>query len=265
MTTSSTGNRSICSKRSSTTSTSTTKQSTSTLTTSTISSTIYSTTSSALSLTTVTAQINFNININVNNIAQLQTLMNYLSDPSIDVSACISNCSSGNGYCANQLINNYKLYCICKQGYYGYACENTLSDYTTMNCLNGGTLVNNIINNTLTSSCLCPNDTLGASCESKIDPCQNETCSDHGNCYVEQNTNLVKCKCIILFYGDKCELQSSELKTIKTVISVTTKVAIGAICAFFSIFMLMDVSSILIKRKRKLINLKKKRNRVRFY
>ena len=215
-----------------------------------------STLSSSLALSTATFQVNFSLNLN--NIAQLQNILKYLSDPNIDVSACISNCTSGKGFCSNQLIDNYKLYCVCNQGYYGYACESTLTDFTTMVCLNGGTLVNNLINGTVTSSCLCPNGTFGASCENKINPCQNETCYGHGSCYVDPNTNLAKCKCILLFYGDKCEFQSNELKNIKTAINVTTIVAICIICSFYCLFILIDIANILIKRKIKPIGPKNK-------
>ena len=179
------------------------------------------------------------------NITDIQVTISYLTF--LDITACLTECSSGRGYCSSDLTNGDQLVCVCFPGYYGNACENTLSDYTTMVCLNGGTLVNNLMNETLTSSCLCPNGTFGDSCENKIDPCQNETCSDHGNCYLKQ-INETACKCNLYFHGDKCEFQSNELKTIKTLTTLTSYIAIATIIAFYSIIICMDVLKFLMRR-----------------
>jgi hypothetical protein len=141
----------------------------------------------------------------------------------------------------------------------GYACQTDTRPCSSNPCLNNATCVDfsnsmnykmSAIIDTNSSSfyCLCDEYYEGSYCESKIDLCRNETCSNNGICY--ESNNLPKCKCFNMYYGDKCESQSNELKTIKAIISYTTIIAIVIIILFYSCFAMMDLTKFCCKNKR---------------
>ena len=112
-----------------------------------------------------------------------------------------------------------------------------------------------------TFQCVCNKYFEGAYCEAKINVCQNETCSSHGNC-VDLN-NEPKCECFNLYEGDKCETATSTLQTIKTVVSVSSLIAIGVVIGFYMSIILMDLSKLFscnkrIKKKKKLTKIHKR-------
>jgi hypothetical protein len=87
-------------------------------------------------------------------------------------------------------------------------------------------------------SCQCGNLYYGEYCQFKIDVCENETCSKNGFCKDFNNKPL--CVCFALFFGDQCQTQSAELKTIKQTVTGASGVAITIIALFFATFISMD-------------------------
>ena len=248
-----------------TTQTSTTSTSTSTTTTSSTSSSSSTTststsTTTTTTLTTTTSYSIINIILSLNSTFDLvqldptQTIE--LLNSNYDLSGCIVNCTN-NGQCKFDSINT-KFICSCFSNYMsGYACQIDTRPCSSNPCLNNATCVDysNSGNNSMaallgTNSssfyCSCGKYYKGTYCESKIDLCQNETCSNNGNCF--EFNNMPKCKCFSMYSGDKCETQSSELKNVKTIISYTTILAIITIVLFYSSFILMDATKYSFKK-----------------
>jgi hypothetical protein len=168
---------------------------------------------------------------------KIQLMSNY------DMSACMLNCS-GNGVCK---FSNNKYSCICFPDYVGEKCQTNSRPCTNYPCLNNGECFDflNVNQTILTNqkvwdfSCNCSQFYFGERCESKINVCQNETCSGNGHCF--DNSSVATCKCFIYFSGPRCEIEESQLKTIKQVISVTAITAILLISAFYLSFFVMDI------------------------
>ncbi|RNA05564.1 neurogenic locus notch -like protein [Brachionus plicatilis] len=142
-----------------------------------------------------------------------------LSQLNLDMNDCLSNCS-GNGKC--KVSNSLKFECECFKNYVGTKCHiNTLACNSNP-CRNNATCIDNINNRTYTCKCM-SNDNrsslfYGLNCEKKIDVCQNETCSGNGVCY--DGGFEPKCKCFSKYSGDKCQIESQEMKTIKAIIAL---------------------------------------------
>ena len=95
----------------------------------------------------------------------------------------------------------------------------------------------------------------GVYCENKINICTNETCSNNGIC--DDLNNLPNCKCFSMFEGETCSIESSQLTTIKLVISLSSIIAIIVIICFYLIILIMDLLKYCLmvkqrKRKRKI-------------
>ena len=97
-------------------------------------------------------------------------------------------------------------------------------------------------------SCLCNQNYYGAYCEFKVDLCHNETCSNHGQCI--DLDDRPRCQCFSLYEGEKCDVVSNELKTLKSIISVSSIVAICIVGCLYATFVFMDVSKYLTRRKK---------------
>ena len=52
-----------------------------------------------------------------------------------------------------------------------------------------------------------------------------------------------------MYEGDKCETQSSELKTIKTIISMASIIAFITLASFYLCILLMDLSKYCMKSR----------------
>lgn len=170
---------------------------------------------------------------------------NELLSSGYDISNCLMNCTN-NGGCNFDQINN-KFICLCTKYFTGPACQIDTRPCSSDPCLNNATCYdysnpgnyNTSINNSTGFYCACINNLYqGQYCESKIDVCQNETCSNNGNC-VDYNS-VAKCECFSMFQGDKCNAQSEELKTVKAIISIASIIAIGAIIFFYLCIFGMD-------------------------
>ena len=165
---------------------------------------------------------------NLNNLSpsRMQQILNILESNN-DVSSCLSNCSN-QGVCK---LSNQTYICECSPSFKGKSCQTDERPCSQSNkCLNNGTCINSF---DLTSSkCQCPQNSVfyGQYCENVKNLCENETCSLHGYCHQQQSEN--KCKCFKGFNGDKCELESNEVKAVKSVQWTTTIICILCIILF---------------------------------
>jgi hypothetical protein len=161
------------------------------------------------------------------------------------MSGCIVNCTNHGSCVFDSASNTYS--CACSVFFTGKACQTDTRACSSSPCLNNATCVDIFSNSTTNSSsiggsgfsCDCQKGYEGVYCESKINVCANETCSGNGNC-VDMN-NLPKCKCFSMYEGEKCSIQSSELNTIKSLISMSSIIAIVVITCFYLMILIMDL------------------------
>jgi hypothetical protein len=166
-------------------------------------------------------------------------LVNLLEADSYDLTGCMLNCSD-NGFCTAEK-NNFK--CSCFAFFTGLSCDIDLRQCSDKNnkCINNSTCVE-LANREF--ECKCMPFFNGKFCESEFDLCQNETCSNNGEC-VEVD-NVARCDCYYLYDGEKCESQTNELNIIKTISYVTAIIAASAIVLFYFFVILMDVANLFI-------------------
>ncbi|RNA21834.1 crumbs -like protein [Brachionus plicatilis] len=127
---------------------------------------------------------------------------------------CLTNCTN-NGKC--KLNNNEKFICECDEHYIGTRCQIDSRPCASNPCMNGAKCFNDFIKKIYKCECVTKNGSVlfyGANCEKKIDVCENETCSKNGVCYDVENEP--KCKCFKSYSGEKCQVESQEIKTVKT-------------------------------------------------
>ena len=152
------------------------------------------------------------------------------------MSGCIVNCTN-RGNCKYDSPSN-KYVCACDEYFSGKSCEIDTRACSSNPCMNNATCIDVYSNSssiaTSTFRCECQIGYEGDYCETKLNICANETCSNNGNC--EDLDNVPKCKCFSMYEGEKCDVQSSELKTIKTIVSMTSIIAVAVIICFFLLF-----------------------------
>ena len=109
----------------------------------------------------------------------------------------------------------------------------------TNKCLNNGTCINSLY--LTSSSCKCPENGLfyGQYCENIRNLCENVTCSSHGYC--TQSQSETKCKCNNGYEGDKCEIESSAVKAVKSIQWTTTIISVLFIATFWIIIASNDL------------------------
>ena len=177
----------------------------------------------------------------------LNSIINLITGD-IDMNACLANCS-GHGIC--KMVNQALLACECFEHFSGSNCQLNNLPCSLNPCRNNATCVNNLVEKTY--ECVCYSNSnqtslyYGQNCENKIDICQNETCSNKGVC--QDVNDEKKCKCFLSYSGDKCELELSQMKMIKSVIRVASIIAIVYITLFFLSFILLDASDLIFRRQ----------------
>ena len=157
----------------------------------------------------------------------IQFVLDLLSTATYDLSGCLQSCSF-QGFCLFNPVNSH-YECNCIDFITGTACSSDTRPCSSSPCLNGGSCTDfsssqtqlNI--STTEYICSCTYLYYGDNCENKINICQNITCSGNGFC--KDLGNATKCICKKYFSGDNCEIEASDLKTVKAVISTATVVA----------------------------------------
>jgi hypothetical protein len=166
----------------------------------------------------------------------MQQFLNILQS-NADISSCLSNCSN-QGVCI--ISNNKTFICECNANFMGKSCQTDKRPCSQSNkCLNNGTCINS---QDLTSfTCQCPEGSpyYGEYCENMINLCGNVTCSSHGYCI--QNQSETKCKCYVGYGGEKCELESNSVKTVKSIQWTTTIISILFISIFWTVIISNDL------------------------
>ena len=75
-------------------------------------------------------------------------------------------------------------------------------------------------------------------CENKVNVCFNRTCSLQGRCYADGT--IPKCRCFKFFSGEDCEIQSSEVKVMKTQSKTFSSIAIIIVVGIYFTIFTMD-------------------------
>ncbi|CAF0853744.1 unnamed protein product [Brachionus calyciflorus] len=185
---------------------------------------------------------------------KITDLLNILTSQS-DINDCLTNCSN-NGKCNHDSILD-KFFCVCNENYFGSSCKIDLRPCSSNPCLNNGTCSNIKGDKTLNYECQCYGDYYsGRNCEVKIDVCLNETCSNKGQCFDLNHTP--KCKCFSMYSGDRCEIESNNLKIIKNVIKLSSIIAIIILNIFYGLCLISDITSAFCNAKK--MNRKKNKN-----
>ena len=152
-----------------------------------------------------------------------------------------------------KIANKIKFICQCFADYFGNDCKFSSNPCVTNICRNNGTCIYHNYNQTYSCECFSNNNNstlfYGKNCENKIDICLNETCSSNGICYDDGFNS--KCKCFYLYSGDKCQIESTELKFIKIFISISSIIAIIVLALTYFTFLFCDISKIFCKNKRR--------------
>ncbi|RNA17427.1 neurogenic locus Notch isoform X3 [Brachionus plicatilis] len=164
-------------------------------------------------ITTITTRISFYTDDIFSPFNELYRLT--ITKLNLDINSCLTNCS-GNGKC--KLTNSLKFECECFANYAGPHCQiNSLPCYSNP-CRNNGTCIDDILKKIYQCDCFfyANRSSLfyGRNCENKINLCQNETCSGNGVCH--DYGYEAKCRCFQKYYGEKCQIESNEIRVIKT-------------------------------------------------
>ena len=170
--------------------------------------------------------------------SDIQVILNSLQS-NVDLNSCLINCSN-QGLCKlDSLTQNY--FCECNENFQGKSCETDIGPCNRVNnkCLNNATCLN--VNFT-SISCECPSNGLfyGQYCENRINSCGNVTCSLHGYCFV-QNQTKTKCKCFYGYSGDKCDIESNSVKTLRYTQWTSTIICIICMITFCILIIGNDV------------------------
>ncbi|RNA11375.1 neurogenic locus notch-like protein [Brachionus plicatilis] len=170
-------------------------------------------------------------------------------ESTLDMTDCLLNCS-GHGSC--KLIDSTKFICDCFENYAGSTCQINTLPCASNPCRNNSTCTIHLTNKTYSCQCSANNNGTslfyGKNCEYKIDVCANETCSKQGVC--NEKGDKAKCKCFNYYSGEKCEIESNEMKAIKTVIKTSYIIAGIILISLFLLIIGCDLSNICCKKKK---------------
>ncbi|CAF0895768.1 unnamed protein product [Brachionus calyciflorus] len=171
-----------------------------------------------------------------------------------------NNKCMNNSTCINYLgIGNYE--CQCEFKNTGKNCELVRNICENRPCLNKGICKFNETGYFYT--CLCQEGFNGKNCEIQSDPCEFIECKNGGYCHssqvetnktdIETNSTLfiqtTKCVCTSYFYGDFCELEKADYKTIVLVsrsIGIASAISIASV---YSLVIILDITKIFCKTK----------------
>ena len=101
------------------------------------------------------------------------------------------------------------------------------------------------INNITSFTCTCQDKFRGDRCEIiSLDAlCANFTCSSYGYCDINAQTYEASCKCYSGYSGVQCEIESQNIKSIKSAITSASIIAILILISFYLLIILLDLSN----------------------
>jgi len=166
------------------------------------------------------------------------------------LSECLVNCSN-QGICVLNSLEQYV--CQCNQFRLGASCQTDSRPCSSNPCLNNGTCSNK--NNDTSFYCTCQNPKIyyGIYCENKKDLCRNNTeiCfKNQGYCIMNETQPM--CKCLIDYYGTNCEIISTSLFVKKSIINVSTLIAILVLVIFIVLLFCFDFTKYFFPKNQKL-------------
>ena len=157
----------------------------------------------------------------------------------MDFSDCLGNCSN-QGKCFK---GSQKFVCLCDAFFDGATCQRDLKPCSSNPCLNNALCIEDLIK--FSYQCNCSDQFEGTNCQTKKDICFNETCSFNGYC-IDDN-DFPKCKCFYQYSGEKCQIESSDIKFRKFVVTTSTVIVILFLIIFFFLIILIDLSEFFCK------------------
>lgn len=139
-------------------------------------------------------------------ISVASNVIDIMSQPDVDVSNCLTNCSS-HGVCVYVNITYYG--CDCFDGYTGASCQKNKRQCSSSPCLNGATCSDWVSNSSdYTFSCTCASYYTGFYCQQLTlsDMCSNYSCSSNGRCFANGSSGSVRpdCECFTGYTGEVC-------------------------------------------------------------
>jgi len=208
-----------------------------------------------------------------NNSESLKDILDILSSDDYDLTGCLVNCTN-QGLC--MLDSSIKKYiCKCNTFYIGSSCQIDTRPCSTMPCLNNGTCVNtnNSSQNQTDSKkndnfeCVCNSDFFyGQYCEMRVDLCLNKTCSMHGYCSIQTETNKAKCNCFDGFRGSECEFENIKARLVRDSLKYTSLVVFLASIITFVMFIVgNDVMNFFGFTDRSKIDMKRGRKSFKYF
>ena len=177
-------------------------------------------------------EVIWNQPIQFNNFSD-KNLVSFLS--MYDISDCLLNFTNH----ADCVFSNDKFVGECQQNFTGSSCNIDKRVCSSQPCLNNGTCEDIFDEQTYSHNCTCQPFYFGSFCQFKEDVCKDEKCSSNGICVDIQNEPT--CKCFQMYSGSKCEIESTKVKLIKSVISTSSLLAIIILISFYVLFLISDL------------------------
>lgn len=118
----------------------------------------------------------------------------------IEPKECASISCPNHGMCQNRGTTEQSYQCLCRKGFAGPYCNETVDPCASGVCMNGGQCERLQMDRFF---CRCPPGFNGTYCENNIDDCSDNPCANGGTC-----TDLVhdfRCDCAQPFSGTYCE------------------------------------------------------------
>ena len=195
----------------------------------------------------------------------LLQILDIFQQSTYDISGCLIQCSN-NGQCTFDPIAQ-KYVCECNPYFSGTGCERDLRlcESSSSPCLNNGTCISLFENTSYSFVCDCTSGFRGVNCENSVNMCANLNCSSHGYCIAESNTGVAKCKCLVSYSGEHCEIEESSVKLTHGVQIVSVTICVVFFVMIGLLVILNDVGNKYICKQSKVKKnkkLKKKSNKM---
>jgi hypothetical protein len=155
------------------------------------------------------------------------------------ITDCVTKCSN-NGMC--QIVTAGTYGCSCNIDITGRTCNVDKRPCSSAPCLNNGTCSEIQVNNVYQFTCLCKESFSGDRCQLfDLDgACTNASCNN-SICSIDSATSKASCKRFLMYSGVRCEIESDQMKSIKSTISAASIIAIISILVFYAIFVVLDL------------------------